>query len=86
MENRTLKFIVLFLSMLSVCACVTPSTMLVNREGKVTRCSSYGYGNAIAIGTAAQMHDQCVRDARMIGFVPLSRVSLGFFAESKNKM
>lgn len=66
----------LFLTL--VAGCVTPSTLLVNRQAKVMRCASYGYGNAIAIGTAGQIHDSCVRDARMIGFVPIPEATLGF--------
>lgn len=63
--------------------CVTPSTMMVNREGKVMRCSSYGYGygvmGAIATSTAEQTHAQCVRDAKIVGFVPIPVTALGSF-------
>jgi PDZ domain-containing protein len=79
-------FSVAFL-MLTASACVTPSTMLVNREGKVIRCASYGYGwgvaGAIAIGTAEQMHDSCVRDAGMIGFIPVPKAAFGFNVDTK---
>ena len=63
--------------------CVTPSTLLVNREGKVVRCASYGYGygiaGAIAISTAESTHASCVTDMKRVGFIELPRVSIGVY-------
>lgn len=62
--------------------------MLVNREGRVIRCSAYGYGlglpGAIAMGTAEQIHDACVRDAGLIGFIPVPTAAFGFNVDPKN--
>lgn len=65
--------------------CVTPSTVLVNREGKVMRCASYGYGNAWAIGAAEGIHSSCVRDAKLVGFVPIPMATLGIFYDAKSQ-
>lgn len=64
-------------------ACVTPSTVMVNREGKVMRCAAHGYGNAIAIGTAQSIHDSCVNDARQVGFIPMPQAGIGFRSDTK---
>jgi len=61
------------------------AVVIVNREGKILRCASTGYGNAIAIGTAQQIHDSCVNDARQIGFIPLPRAGIGFHYDAKSK-
>jgi hypothetical protein len=82
--NRFFQIIVL---MVVISGCVTPSTMLVNSEGNTIRCSSYGYGTgipgAIAMGTAQQMHDTCVNDAKLIGFIPIPKAGFGFHADLK---
>lgn len=70
---------------LAFIACTTPSTMLVNRDGKTMRCATMGHGTLIAIGTAEQAHDRCVRDAGIVGFVPFPAVTLGFQGDTKTK-
>src|SRR5688572_26021690 len=75
--------VVFILSVLFLTACTTPSTMLVNREGKVMRCASYGYGNVPAIAVAGQMHSRCVSDAQRIGFIPLPDVTTGINLDIK---
>jgi PDZ domain len=79
------RLIQITLLMVMISGCVTPSTMLVNSEGKIIR--SYGYGTgiagAIAIGTAQQMHDTCVNDAILIGFIPIPKAGFGFHADLK---
>lgn len=79
-----MKLTGLLLLILPLSACVTPSTMMVNRQGKVMRCAAHGYGNAIAIGTAQQIHDSCVNDARQIGFIPLPQAGIGFHYDPKS--
>ena len=69
---------------LALTACTTPSTMMVNRDGKVLRCSSYGYGNLVAIGAAEGIHSSCVRDARMVGFEPIPPVTTGINYDPKS--
>jgi len=76
MAQRMILAAAIFLAGLAS-GCVTPSTLLVNREGKIMRCAAHGWGNAIAIGTAEQIHDSCVRDARLVGFIPLPQTGLG---------
>jgi hypothetical protein len=79
----------LFLVLTTAVACVTPSTMMVNREGKVVRCATTGYGygvaGAIAMSVAQQSHDRCVRDAQILGFVPFPTATLGFDADPKSQ-
>lgn len=69
-------------------ACVTPSTILINREGKGVRCATTGYGygiaGAIAITAAQSTHDQCVRDFESVGFVRVPRARLGTYWDMKS--
>jgi membrane-associated protease RseP (regulator of RpoE activity) len=78
----------LFVLLTTAVACVTPSTIMVNREGKVVRCATTGYGygvaGAIAMSTAQQSHDRCVKDAQILGFVPFPPATLGFDADTKS--
>lgn len=85
-----MKKLVQFSALLTtVVGCVTPSTMMVNREGKVVRCATAGYGygvaGAIAMSTAQQSHDRCVKDAQVLGFVPFPTATLGFDADTKSR-
>jgi len=60
-----------------VCAgCVTPSTLLVNDQGHVARCSAHGYG-VMGVATAGEIHRRCVVDRQTLGYVPLAAVWLG---------
>jgi membrane-associated protease RseP (regulator of RpoE activity) len=79
-----MKIIILAVLAFIIAGCTTPSTMLVNREGKVMRCAAMGYGNLVAIGIADQMHSRCVEDARIVGFVPIPMATLGFHGDMKN--
>jgi S1-C subfamily serine protease len=76
----------LFLLLLSS-ACVSPSTLLVNRDGRVIRCATTGYGygvaGAIAIGAAQSAHNACVRDAQRLGFVKLPEAFAGINFDPK---
>jgi len=56
--------------------CITPSTLLVNDEGKIYRCVSYGTG-AYGMATAAGIHSTCVSDMKKLGYVSLPPVRLG---------
>ena len=57
-------------------SCATPSTLLVNQEGKVMRCASHGWGY-IGAPMAGSIHDGCVSDFKKLGFVPLPDVVWG---------
>lgn len=48
--------------------------------------TGYGYGvaGAIAMSTAQQSHDRCVKDAQILGFVPFPPATLGFDADTKS--
>lgn len=59
--------------------CVTPSTLLVNDDGDVKRCSAYGYG-AMGVATAGGIHSGCVADMKKLGYMPLSDVTTGIHA------
>jgi membrane-associated protease RseP (regulator of RpoE activity) len=75
------KTLIMIFLLAVLAGCATPSTMLVNRQGKVVRCAATGYGygiaGAIAIGTAEASHSKCVSDMRRVGFVRLPNVSMG---------
>jgi hypothetical protein len=53
-----MKTLALLALLITAVGCVTPSTMMVNREGKVVRCATAGYGygvaGAIAMDTKTQ--------------------------------
>jgi membrane-associated protease RseP (regulator of RpoE activity) len=78
-----MKKLFLLLLGLTTIGCVTPSTLLVNREGKVMRCASTGYGygiaGAIAMSTAEATHSRCVSDMKRLGFIELPNVSIGVY-------
>jgi hypothetical protein len=82
------KYIKVLALLTTLCGCVTPSTMMVNREGKVVRCATTGYGygvaGAIAMSTAQQSHDRGVKDAQILGFVSFPVATLGFDADTKS--
>ena len=73
------------LFLLVVAGCTTPSTVLVNAEGKAVRCATTGYGyglaGAIAMGAAQSSHDSCVRDMQRLGYSPLPDAFLGLNLE-----
>ena len=75
-----MRILIVFLIVLLL-GCTTPSTLLVNRDGKVVRCAAtrYGYGlaGAIAIGAAQSAHSGCVTDARRLGFAEIPDASVG---------
>ena len=81
-------FAVVILQALLVSGCVTPSTMMVNREGRLIRCaaSGWGYGiaGAVAMSAAEQTHDRCVDDAMTIGFIPIPKAAIGFNLDTKS--
>jgi hypothetical protein len=56
--------------------CIPPSTLLVNDEGNVSRCASYGTGG-YGMETAASLHTSCVTDMKELGDVPLPPVRMG---------
>jgi predicted metalloprotease with PDZ domain len=87
MPNR---LTILATTLLTIIGCATPSTVLVNSEGRVIRCASYGWGTrpviaAVTISTAYAIRDSCVRDAEMIGYVPLSTATTGLHLDWKTK-
>ena len=53
----------LLIGTLFLAVCVTPSTMMVNSEGKGMRCATTGYGNVIAMSAGQSTHDRCVEDS-----------------------
>jgi hypothetical protein len=57
----------LLIGTLFLAVCVTPSTMMVNSEGKGMRCATTGCGNVIAMSAGQSTHDRCVEDMRKIG-------------------
>ena len=65
--------------------CVSPSAMLVNRQGQTMRCATtgggYGIAGAIAIQAAQKSYDACVSDYQRIGFVKLPDTTLGAYGE-----
>ena len=75
--------------LLLILGCVTPSTLMVNRDGQVMRCATTGYGygiaGAIAMTAAQSSHNRCVKDAETLGYVPIPPVTLGFQADLKTK-
>lgn len=81
-----MKRIAMFFFLLLM-GCVNPSTMLIDRDGRFVRCATTGYGygvaGAIAVTTALQSHNRCVEDAKLVGFVPMPRVQLGFEGDTK---
>lgn len=82
-QDIRMKILFILLLGLTTIGCVTPSTLLVNREGKVMRCSSTGYGygiaGAIAMSTAEATHSSCVNDMKRLGFIELPRASIGVY-------
>src|SRR5262245_25554360 len=90
MDIKTMKIRILLLA-LALSGCVTPSTVLVNSKGQMARCSSagggYGIMGAVSIGMAQQSHDQCVKDAKLMGYVPMnSAVQIGIAANADRKI
>jgi len=81
-----IRCLILFWLLLSS-GCVSPSTLLVNRDGQVFRCATTGYGygiaGAIAIGAAQSAHDACVRDAQRVGFIKLPEAFAGIYFDPK---
>jgi|ERR1041385_2687501 len=65
--------------------CVSPSAMLVNRQGQTMRCATtgggYGIAGAIAISAANRSYNACVSDYQRIGFVKLPDTTLGAYGE-----
>ena len=68
--------------LLLLAGCVTPSTMLVGRDGKIVRCEFYGYGNVIVMSVAEQRHDRCVKDFQSIGMVEIPRTKVGVYFDN----
>lgn len=56
--------------------CVTPSTILVNEDGKVVRCAAHGWGY-VGAPMAQGIASSCVNDARKMGFVEVPDAYLG---------
>lgn len=76
-----------FLLFALLSGCISPSMILVNREGKVIRCAftGYGYGiaGAIAMSAAQTAYESCVEDARLLGFYPLSKAHWGIIPKDR---
>ena len=72
--NRVLLVAVSSAVLMSSCA--TPSTLLVNEDGKVVRCAAHGYGN-IGAPMAQNIASSCVSDARKMRYVDLPEAYLG---------
>ena len=75
----------LFIAALFLAGCVSPSAMLVNRQGQTMRCATtgggYGIAGAIAIQAAQKSYDACVSDYQRIGFVKIPETTVGFSSE-----
>jgi serine protease Do len=56
--------------------CITPSTLLINDQGQIYRCSSYGAGG-LGMAMASGIHSTCVNDMKKLGYVPLPPVRVG---------
>lgn len=55
-------FLLLAIIMLiTLTACATPSTLLVNQEGRVQRCAAHGWGY-VGAPMAGMIHSRCVED------------------------
>jgi len=69
--------------------CVSPSAMLVNRQGQTMRCATtgggYGIAGAIAISAANRSYNACVSDYQRIGFVKLPDTTLGNFYNTQHR-
>lgn len=52
-----------------VCACATPSTLMVGDGNRVVRCAAYGHG-LVGVGLAGDIRDQCVADHARLGYLP----------------
>ena len=75
-----MRWFVLFALVICLSGCVTPSTLLVNDDGRVMRCASYGSG-AYGIATATSIHSTCVNDMKKLGYVVLPDVTMGLSLE-----
>ena len=66
----------LFIAALFLVGCVSPSTLMVNREGQGMRCASTGWGTGGVLAATAS-HSSCVSDFNKLGYVKLPDVWLG---------
>ena|SRR5690348_11056903 len=80
----------LLVTALFLSACVSPSTLMVNREGKGVRCATTGYGygvaGAIAMSAAQQSHNSCVSDYGKLGYVKIPDTAVGINVEWNGPM
>lgn len=67
--SRKVFFLVAATSLLG--GCVSMSTMMVNQQGKWTRCQASG-GGWFGAPVAAHNHSRCVDDLQKLGYAPLS--------------
>ena len=84
MKTATNFLLLSFLAFTLAGCMISPSTLLVNEEGNVQRCSAYGYGLDGA-PMAQQIHDSCVNDFRKLGYVELPEVIWGVRSQMKEK-
>lgn len=76
-----MKRMMMFLSGLFLAAgCATPTTWLVNSEGRSVLCSATGWGY-IGAPMAAASHDHCVSNYKRVGYVELSDLTLGLYLD-----
>ena len=66
-----MKFTPIAVLSLVLVGCAAPPRLLINQDGRVTRCAAYGWGLAGSV-TAQTANDQCVEDARAAGALPFS--------------
>jgi len=70
----------LFASVATLAGCVTPSTLLINDQGQVIRCSAQGWGY-VGAPMAQMAEESCVKDYKKLGYYELPDVAVGFIFE-----
>ncbi len=78
------KIIIVIISVVLTACAYTPSTILINEKGETYRCAAWGQGIGGLI-TAKGIHDTCVSDAELIGYVAVPRVIMGFEPVKSNE-
>lgn len=53
--------------------CVSHSQIMMNPQGEVIRCASWGYG-VVGIGMADHNQSICIRDHKLLGYVEIEKV------------